>query len=385
MRILGADLATNRRRTSVKWRAFPPDVLPLWVAEMDALLAPAVVAEVEDLMGRGDTGYPWPEPYVEAFAGFAADVWGWSPDPGRVRVVTDVMVGMEELTRILLPAGGRVIIDDPVYDAFALHIESVRREVERVPLGGDHRLELAALEDAFARTARDGVAAVYWLCNPHNPTGTVPNRGELTALAELAARHGVRVLSDEIHAPLCVEHDEFVPYLTVDPRGLTATSPSKSFSLAGLKAGLVVAGEDAAEDLGRLHPVASYAASHVAVRAHAAAYRDGREWLEQVSEEIAANRRLLASLLTARLPGIVWAQPRATYLAWLDVGALALGSRPAHTFLTGARVALSEGTNYGPAGRDHVRLNLATSPGILTEAVDRLARLLDETDCHRGR
>lgn len=376
MRILGADLATNRRRTSVKWRAFPPEVLPLWVAEMDALLAPAVVAEVRDLIERGDTGYAWPGPYVEAFAGFADRLWGWSVDPGRVRVVTDVMVGMEELTRLLLPRGGRVIVDDPVYDAFPLHVEAVGRELERVRLTPEDRLDLDALAAAFARARGESVPAVYWLCNPQNPTGTVPRRDELASLAEIASAHGVRVMSDEIHAPLCLDHDEFVPYLTVDPRAVAATSPSKSFSLAGLKAGLVVAGEDTAE-LAELHPVASYAASHVAVRAHAVAYRDGGEWLEQVRVELDDNRRLLASLLADRLPSVAWRRPRATYLAWLDVSRLGLGARPAHTLRTRARVALAEGTSYGPAGRDHVRLNLATSPQILTEAVERIGDLVD--------
>jgi cysteine-S-conjugate beta-lyase len=253
MRILGADVVTNRRRTSVKWQAFGPDVLPLWVAEMDALLAPPVVAEVQDLLARGDTGYPWPAPYLEAFAGFTEQLWGWTVDTSRVRLVADVMVGMEELTRILLPQGGRVLIDDPVYEAFPMHVEAVRREVVRVPLGADDRLDLAALDSAFGASAQDGVPSVYWLCNPHNPTGSVPTRSELAELAETAGRHGVRVLSDEIHAPLCVDHRDFVPYLTVDPRGITATSPSKTFSLAGLKAGLVVAGEGAAADLARLH------------------------------------------------------------------------------------------------------------------------------------
>ena len=378
MRILGADLETNRRRTSVKWQAFGPDVLPLWVAEMDALLAPPVVAEVTDLMARGDTGYPWPEPYIEAFAAFALELWGWSVDPARVRVVTDVMVGMEELTRILLPHGGRIVIDDPVYDAFPMHVEAVRREVARVPLDASDRLDLEAVERAFAASARDGVPTVYWLCNPQNPTGTVPTRDELGGLAELAARHGVRVVSDEIHAPLCVDHDEFVPYLTVDPRGLVATSPSKSFSLAGLKAGLVTAGEDAAGDLALLHPVASYAASHVAVRAHTVAYSAGRPWLEQVREEIAENRALLRTLIDDRLPAVGWLEPRATYLAWLDVRRLGLGTRPAHTLRTRARVALGEGTNYGPAGAGFVRLNLATSRQILTEAFERIAGLVAE-------
>jgi cysteine-S-conjugate beta-lyase len=377
MRILGADVVTNRRRTSVKWQAFGPDVLPLWVAEMDALLAPPVVAEVQDLLARGDTGYPWPAPYLEAFAGFTEQLWGWTVDTSRVRLVADVMVGMEELTRILLPQGGRVLIDDPVYEAFPMHVEAVRREVVRVPLGADDRLDLAALDSAFGAAAQDAVPSVYWLCNPHNPTGSVPTRSELAELAEAAGRHGVRVLSDEIHAPLCVDHRDFVPYLTVDPRGITATSPSKTFSLAGLKAGLVVAGEGAAADLARLHPVASYAASHVAVRAHAAAYRDGWPWLDQVRAELDENRRLLRELLRERLPGVGWREPRATYLAWLDVSPLDLGTSPAHTLTAEARVALSEGTNYGPAGLGHVRLNLATSPAIITEAIDRIAGFLD--------
>lgn len=378
MRILGADLETNRRRTSVKWQAFPPDVLPLWVAEMDATLAPPVVAEVVDLIQRGDTGYPWPTPYIEAFVDFAADLWHWGVPQTHVRTVTDVMVGMEELTRILLPDGGQVIIDDPVYDAFPLHIENIRREVVRVPLSHEGRLNHDALEAAFAAAQGEGRPAVYWLCNPQNPTGTVPTRAELTGLADLSHRYGVRVVSDEIHAPLCDNHDDFVPYLTVDPRGLTGASPSKAFSLAGLKAGLVIAGDDATADLTQLHPVVSYASSHVAVRAHTAAYREGRPWLDQVRSEILENRELLRSLLAEKLPRVGWRQPHATYLAWLDVRELGLGTRPAHTLAKRAQVAVSEGANYGPSGKSFVRMNLATSPEIITEAVDRIEHLVDD-------
>lgn len=378
MRILGADLDINRRRTSVKWQAFPPDVLPLWVAEMDAKLAPPVAAEVIDLIERGDTGYPWPAPYIEAFVDFAAELWHWSVAPHHVRSVTDVMVGIEELTRILLPGGGRVIIDDPVYDAFPLHIESIRRETARVPLTIEGRLDLGALEAAFATARRAGLPTVYWLCNPQNPTGTVPTLAELSALAELANRFGVRIISDEIHAPLCDLHSDFVPYLTVDSRGLTATSPSKAFSLAGLKSGLVIAGDEATQDLMELHPVVSYAASHVAVRAHTVAYREGGPWLEQVRTEIIENRELLRSLLAEKLPRVGWRAPSATYLAWLDIRELGLGSRPAHTLVKRAKVALGEGASYGPAGESFVRMNLATSPAIITEAVERIDNLVDD-------
>ena len=378
MRILGADLETNRRRTSVKWQAFGADVLPLWVAEMDATPAAPVVAEVVDLMERGDTGYPWPEPYVESFVAFAADLWAWTVAPSQVRTVTDVMVGVEEVTRLLLPDGGRVLFDDPAYDAFRLHAENIRREHRRVRLTPEGRLDIQELERAFAAAAGEGPGAVYWLCNPQNPTGTVPTRSELAALAEVAATHRVRVVSDEIHAPLVDDHADFVPYLSVDPTGLTVTSPSKSFNLAGLKAGLVIAGDEATAELAQLHPVVSYAASHVAVRAHTAAYRDGRAWLEQVRGEIRDNRRHLSGLLRTHLPEVGWQHPRATYLAWLDVSRLHLGSQPALTLMKRARVAVSEGTGYGPAGEGHVRMNLATSPEIITEAVSRIHDLVED-------
>ncbi|MDO5501981.1 MAG: aminotransferase class I/II-fold pyridoxal phosphate-dependent enzyme [Actinomycetia bacterium] len=378
MRILGADLQTNRRRTSVKWQAYPPDVLPLWVAEMDALLPEQVIEEVTDLIRRGDTGYAWPQPYIEAFADFAQDLWGWSVPPSSVRTVADVMIGIEELTRVLIPEAGVVFIDDPVYDAFPLHIETIRRRLQRVPLDNHGRLDPAALEAAFAEAEQSSTPAVYWLCNPQNPLGTVPTRDELTALAEIAARHGVRVISDEIHAPLAIDPSQFVPYLSVDPRGFTVTSPSKSFSLAGLKAGLVIAGSDATEDLQRLHPVTSYAASHVAVRAHTVAYREGRDWLAQVRSELDDNRHLLRDLLTEHLPEVRWPGHQATYLAWLDVTDLRLGQTPAHTLAKKAAVALSEGRNYGPAGANRVRLNFATSPQILTEAIERIEHLVDD-------
>lgn len=378
MRILGADLATNRQRSSVKWRAYPDDVLPLWVAEMDAHLAPAVAAEVIACIERSDTGYPWPLPYIESFVEFAAATWSWRVDPRRVRVVTDVMVGMEELTRVLQPAGGRVIMDDPSYNGFALHAANLRREYAQVPLSPAGRLDLDRLEAAFSSARADGAPATYWLCNPQNPIGTVPTRDELSRLAELAAAYQVQVISDEIHAPLCDDDADFVPYLSVDPRGLAATSPSKAFNLAGLKAGLVVAGEEATPILAKVHPVVSYAASHLALRAHAVAYRDGRAWLDSLRREIVENRALLRGLLARRLPEVGWREPRSTYLAWLDVSGLELGETPAAVLAAEAKVALVEGTEYGPAGRGHVRMNLATSPAIITEAVERMARLVDD-------
>ena len=162
---------------------------------------------------------------------------------------------------------------------------------------------------------------MYWLCNPQNPTGTVPTKNELAALADLSHRTGVRVISDEIHAPLVDVHTDFVPYLTVDPRGIAATSPTKSFNLAGLKAGLVIAGEDASGVLSALHPVVSYAASHVAVRAHTVAYREGRS----AGAGAWRDPRPGTARRAAREHRPQPAAGRSTYLAWINLTHLRLG------------------------------------------------------------
>ncbi len=175
-----------------------------------------------------------------------------------------------------------------------------------------------------------GQRAAYLLSNPHNPTGTVHSADELTGLAEVAARHGVRVLSDEIHAPLVYATSTFTPYLTVpgSERGITVTSGSKAWNLAGLKAALVVPGGDARADVARLHPFVTFGASHFGVIAQTAAYRDGRAWVHQLVDELDANRTLLADLVREQLPGARLLLPESTYLAWLDLRPLGLGDRP---------------------------------------------------------
>ena len=373
--VLDVDVARQRAdRTSVKWRVYPPDVLPLWVAEMDAAPCEPVVEAVGAALTRGDTGYGLGLPYAESLARFAADRWGWSLDVGASTAVADVMIGVAELLRLLTDEGGTVIVSTPCYDSFHGFVDMIGRRRVEVPLDADGRLEEASLDEAFAAAARRGRAA-YLLCNPQNPTGTLHTREELTMLAALADRHGVAVVSDEIHAPLVLE-GTFTPYLSVPggENGYAVLSASKAWNLAGLKAALVVAGRGVPRERATLHEVHTHGASHLGMIAHIAALDHGRDWLDQLLVELDANRRLLADLLAAHLPGVGYRPPAATYLAWLDCTALGLGQDPAAAFLERGRVALSSGPRYGTVGAGHARLNLATSPAIITEAVQRMAR-----------
>lgn len=352
----------------MKWRYYPEDVLPVWVAEMDVPLAEPVARAITDAVAIGDTGYPNGTAYAEALAEFAKKRWDWAPAVERTAIVPDVMLGAVEMFRLVSHRDAPVVVNCPVYPPFYHFVESLGRCVVEAPLNDSWRIGFAALQDAFRRA---GEGSVYLLCNPHNPTGTVHTAAELAEVAALARSHRVRVVADEIHAPITTA--EFVPYLSVADDGLSLMSSSKAWNLAGLKAALAIAGPDAADDLARLPEEVSHGPSHVGILAHTAALRDGGDWLDALLAGLDENRRLLADLLAAELPAVRYTPGQGTYLAWLDCRELGLGDDPAKVFLQRGRVALNSGIPFGTGGKGFVRMNLATSPEIITEAVRRMA------------
>jgi cysteine-S-conjugate beta-lyase len=373
--LLVPTLADLRRRRGLKWRLYGDDVLPLWVAEMDVLPPEPVVAAVAEAMALGDTGYPWARDYTEAVAEFAARRWGWSVAPARARLVPNVMLGISEVLRLLTGPGDAVVVNCPVYPPFYAFVRNLGRRVVEAPLTEDGRLDLASLEVAFGAATRGPGRAAYLLASPHNPTGAVHTAQELTSVGRLAAEHGVRVVVDEIHAPLVHAPHRFVPYLSL-PVGSVAFavfSASKGFNLAGLTSAAVIPGDEAAQELAAMPEEVAYGASHVGSIAQAAALREGDTWLDALLGGLDRNRHLLRDLLADQLPDIGYRVPEGTYLAWLDCRGLGLGDDPAAHFREQARVALSRGLDFGTGGAGHARLNFATSPSILAEAVERMA------------
>jgi len=377
------------QRTSVKWRAFPPDVLPLWVAEQDSVVAQPVVHAVAEAMARSDTGYVASgRDYAEALASFAIDRWGWHVDVEHTAIVPDVMIGITEVLRLLTDPGDNVVINSPVYPPFYAFVRSMDRELIESPLTDDYRIDLDHLSRAFAAATSGGKRAAYLLCSPHNPTGTLHTTAELEAVASLAEEFAVRVVADEIHAPLVYPHKVFVPYLSVrgGERGISLMSASKGWNLAALKCAMALAGPEAAADLARLPEEVGHGAGHIPEIAHIAAYRDGGMWLDALLEGLDANRHLVADLLAEHLPTVGYRVPDATYLAWLDCRSLDIDEPrvepglvtsnvgPAAMFEAEARVGLSAGAAFGSGGAGHARLNFATSRAILTEAIERMGR-----------
>jgi cystathionine beta-lyase len=374
-------LAELRERRSAKWREYSPDVLPLWIAEMDTPLAPPVATALTEALARGDTGYMHAGALPEAYADFARRHHGFAPDPTRMRVVGDVLQGVRWALELVSRPGDGVAVHTPAYHPFFALIPGAGRRMVESPLrrgpDGAYGLDPDRLDRDLARS---DVTALL-ICNPHNPTGHVFTADELTQMAAIARTHGVSVVVDEIHAPLTYPGARHVPFPTLpDPAAqatLTVVSASKAFNLPGLKAALLLGcGDEAAATLERLPAEASMRASLFGVVAAEAALRDGDAWLAALLADLDHNRRALADLLARHLPGVRYALPEATYLAWLDCTALGLGDDPAAAFLERGRVALSSGPAFGEPGNGFVRLNFATSPQILAEGVERMARAL---------
>lgn len=369
-----------RTRTSAKWAIYPDDVLPLFVAETDFPLAPAVSQALHAAVERGDTGYSvHGNGIAEAFAGFADRRLGWSVDPRRIRTTCDVMMGAAELLRALTSPGDRVVVTPPVYPPFfAVHEES-RTEAVRVPLrrtGDGWELDLEGIDAAFAAGAK-----AMLLCNPHNPTGTVHTRESLAELSGIAQRRGAWIISDEIHWPLTRPGVTFTPFLDAAPEaaelGFALSSASKAFNLAGLKCALVVTAADETARVVRAMPdEVEWRTAIFGAIAGRAAFEGGEPWLDAQLARLDLNRALLVELLAEHVPGARYTPGDAGFLAWVDLGALGWGDEPSARILKEARVALNAGLPFGDEGRGHARINFGTSPEILTEALTRIGGLV---------
>jgi len=377
-----ADLQTHR---SEKWRGFTHDILPLPVAEMDFPVADPIRQVLTEMVAVSDLGYLGPIPELgTSFAGFAQRRWNWNVNPLNVRAATDVGVAVVELLRVFTKSGDKVLYSSPVYQNFYTWMRETKVEMVDVPFkvdpsasdgtGWSH--DWAGIEAAY----KNGVV-VHLLCSPHNPLGKVYTREDLLRITALAKQYQVVVISDEIHAPLTFSEAEFIPFLSLNEDaadvGVAVSAASKGWNIAGLKCAIIVSqSEKMHEKLNELPPALHYRASLLGAFATVAAFEKGDAWLVEAIEILDQNRKLIANLISSRVPAIGYHLPQASYLAWLDMSKLNLGEDPGVALIERAKVAFNSGHIYGPLGKDYVRLNFATSPSIITEAIERIARVL---------
>ena len=366
-----------RRLGGLKWTYHDSQPLAAWVAEMDFGIANPVAEALHDAIDRGDTAYAYPAA-ERAMAGAATAYWAeylnWQVDAARVYAVPDVVEGIERAIEHLTSPGSSVVLHTPAYFPFFPMVKRAGRDIVEVrsskDVDGLYRLDLDGIDRAFS----DGAGSIV-LCNPWNPTGRVLNGEELTDLVELAARHGARVIADEIHSSIIYPPNTHVAAASLDPDTVvTVTSASKAWNLPGLKSAQVVLTND--DDPGRWPEYAgAEIGSTLGLFANAAAYRAGRPWLDDVLARLESNRRLLTGLIRAHMPELGFTTPDGTYLAWLDFTAYGLAD-PAAFFMEEAGVALTDGAPFGSGIEGHVRFNFATFEPILIEIIEKMAAAL---------
>jgi cystathionine beta-lyase len=376
-----AELQTHR---SEKWRGFPADVLPLPVAEMDFPVAQPIRDLLTEMVAKSDLGYLGSIPELgQGFAHFAGTRWDWEVDPLQVRAATDVGVAVVEILRVFTQPGDSILLSSPVYHNFYNWINETKLNLVDVPFEriGDEssnpwEINWEGIEKAYASGLK-----VHILCSPHNPLGRIYSKEELLRLVALAKRHEVLIISDEIHAPLTYKDKSFTPMLSLGKEAeevsITVTAASKGWNIAGLKCAIIVSQNEALKAKLDLMPMAvHYRASLLGGFATAIAFAEGGVWLDSVIENLDHNRRMIKELLSSQLPSVRYHIPDNSYLAWLDLEALKLGEDPSITILEKGRVAFNAGHTFGKQCSQYVRLNFATSPSIITEAIHRIARAI---------
>lgn len=345
---------------------------------MDFPVAEPVQAAIVDAV-RTDLGYPaWDDrpqdnPLIEAFVSRMTRLYGYAPRPGHVRVFTEVIQALQAVLHVATEPGDGVAMHTPGYPPFLQTLQRMGRRLVPVPMvdtGDGWSFDPQRLASDVSRYR----CRAFILVNPHNPIGRVFTRTELSAIADLAQRHDLLVIADEIHADLTYQPHRHLPFASLAPelaaRTVTLTSASKAFNLAGLRCSVAdVAAAPVRAALDALPPLLLGQPGNAGVLGSLAAWQHGDAWLAEVRTLLDRNRRLVA----AGLPdGVRHHVPEATYLSWVDWRPLGFGADPAAALLDKARVMLSHGPEFGPGGQGHTRFNFATSRPVLDEMLRRL-------------
>lgn len=375
---------TDRRGTdSYKWDSAPEaDIIPLWVADMDFETFPAITEALQRRVAHGIFGYTRvPEAYYEAVCRWFKKRHGWHINREDIIYTSGVVPAVSAVIKALTLPGDQVIVQGPVYNCFFSSIRNNGCEmVSNSLIYNKEELRYEIDFDDLERKLKHERARLMLLCNPHNPGGRVWTRDELTRVAELCHKYGVRVVSDEIHCELTLYDNEYVPFGSLPDelsRGsITCCSPSKAFNTAGLQIANIVCRDaevrnriDRAININEVCDVNPFG-----VIALQAAYSDeGYEWLTQLRKYISANYDLLLERFARELPKCKVMRMEGTYLAWIDCSELHISSDEIEEMLMHEnKVWVNAGSMYGAEGAAFIRINMACTSELLNEGITRI-------------
>ncbi len=378
------ELVPRRGSNSYKWdSAGSEDVLPMWVADMDFRTAPAVVEALRKRVEHGIFGYvKVPTAYYDAIGDWFKRRHSWGIEKDWVLFTTGVVPALSAVIKALTHLGDKVLVQTPVYNCFFSSICNDECEMVANPLiyrNGAYSIDFDDLE----KKATDPRVKLLLLCNPHNPTGRVWTRRELTRIGEICLKNDVFVVADEIHCELVYPGHQYIPFASISEdflhSSVTCTSPSKAFNLAGLQVANIFAANpavrkkiDKALNVNEVCEINPFA-----VEALIAAYNEGEEWLEELRQYLLGNYNYLKRFFEEQLPQFPVLALEGTYLVWVDCFVLKQSSEEIVKMLLEKEMLwVNEGSMYGEAGEGFIRINIACPRQLLIEGLNRIARVL---------
>lgn len=369
-----------RRGTNcVKWdETADPDIIPMWVADMDFRVAPAIQKALEDRVAHGVFGYNIvPESYYEAVISWFRRRHQWEISRESILYTTAVVPAVSCVIKALTMPGEKVLILSPAYNCFFSSIRNNGCEVLESPLASEFKVDWQDFEQKCA----DEKTTLFLLCNPHNPCGRVWTRDELQRMYDICHRHGVTVISDEIHCELIMPGYEFVPFGTVTDDCVVMNSPSKNFNTAGLQIANIICTNpewrrriDRAININEVCDVNPFG-----IVALQAAYNDSEDWLDALNLYLWENYKTLCDFFAREMPQLKVTRLEGTYLVWVDHSALGISTDEFfNRLLDEGHVWVSAGTMYGPqTGEGFIRINIACPRSQLNEALRRIASVVN--------
>lgn len=380
-------LTARRGSNCYKWdEAANDEVIPLWVADMDFEVAPAIKEALRKRVEHGVFGYTMvPDSYYDAITNWFDNRHGWHINRDWILYTTAVVPALSCALKALTLPGEKVLVQTPVYNCFFSSIVNSGCLVEENRLVRDGNSYSIDFED-FEKKCKDEKVTVFVLCNPHNPAGRVWTADEMAKMNEICQRNGVKVIADEIHCEIVMPGYKYIPFASVSDdclaNSVTLLSPTKGFNIAGLQiANIVCSDEIVRKRINRAININEVCdVNPFGVVALQAAYNESADWLDQMNAYVYDNYIELKSFCHEYLPKLEVLRLEGTYLAWVDVNALEFTTDELTQFLADkANVMVNSGTMYGQkAGQGYIRINLACPRQRLREALNRIGRLLAE-------
>ncbi|MGP1435141.1 MAG: MalY/PatB family protein [Phocaeicola sp.] len=379
------DTPVNRRGTgSYKWDIVKEDdVLPMWVADMDFQTAPAIINALKKRVEHGVFGYTQvPENYYNAIINWFERRHNWHIQRDWILYTSGVVPAMSCVLKAITLPGEKVLVQTPVYNCFFSSIKNNGCEVIENQLVRQGNTYIIDYND-FEQKCADEKTTVFLLCNPHNPSGRVWRKEELAKMNEICMKHGVKVISDEIHCELTMPGYTYTPFAAVNENCLnnsvTLNSPSKSFNTAGLQIANIICNNiilrrkiDRAININEVCDVNPF--GPIALEA---AYNDSDEWLDELKEYLYDNYITLKKFFETNLPNLKVIHLEGTYLVWVDISETGLSSEEAEEkLLKEGKVLINSGTMYGQkAGEGYLRINIACPKRTLLYGLERIKKV----------